>query len=103
MAKKIVWLTDAVNDLEEIVRYIESRGSSYASVVAARILESVERLADFPFMGAVIREDKSERHRHLICYNYRIIYRPQGEYVFIVGVIHGARQLPSDVLDRGPS
>ena len=53
-------------------------------------------------MGPVIREDETERHRHLICYNYRIIYRPHGDYVFVVGVIHGARELPRDVLDRGP-
>ena len=100
MAAKIVWLAQAVSDLEEIARYIESQSSSYASVVIAKILETVEPLSDFPFMGGVIREDKSERHRHLICYSYRIIYRPEGEYVYVIGVIHGARQLPGDVLRR---
>jgi plasmid stabilization system protein ParE len=100
MAAKIVWLAEAVSDLEDIARYIESQSSSYASVVIARILETVEPLSDFPLMCGVIREDKSERHRQLVCYSYRIIYRAQGDYVYIIGVIHGARQLPSDVLRR---
>ena len=100
MAKKVVWLHAAVDDLEEIARFIESRGSAFASIVVARILQTVEPLADFPHMGPVIREDDSGRHRHLICYSYRIIYRPKGDYVFVVGVIHGARELPAAVVDR---
>jgi toxin ParE1/3/4 len=98
MAKKIVWLHAAVDDLEEIARFIESRGSAFAGIVVARILQIVEPLAGFPQMGPVIREDESGRHRHLICYSYRIIYRPEGDYVFVVGVIHGARELPAAVL-----
>src|SRR5688572_28279987 len=100
MAKKVVWLHAAVADFEEIARFIESRGSAFAGIVVARILQIIEPLADFPHMGPVIREDESGRHRHLICYSYRILYRPVGDYVFIVGVIHGARELPAEVLDR---
>jgi len=100
VAKKIVWLLEAVHDLEEIVRYIERRSPSYASVVAARILETVERLSDFPGIGGIIAEDDSGRHRHLVCYHYRIIYRVEGSYVCIIAVVHGARELPGEILLR---
>ncbi len=78
MVAKIVWLAEAVGDLEDIARHIDAQSSSFSGIVIARILETVDRLADFPLMGPVIREDETERHRHLICYNYRIIYRPHG-------------------------
>lgn len=84
MAAKIVWLSEAVSDLEEIVEYIEARSASYAPVVASKILNEVERLSQFPNIGGLIREDSAKRHRHLVCYNYRIIYRVEGSYVFIV-------------------
>jgi toxin ParE1/3/4 len=103
MASKIVWLSEAVGDLEEIVRFIDSRSESYGSIVAATLLEAAESLTELPNRGALIREDVTERHRHLICYSYRVIYRVESDYVFIVGVIHGARLLPDAVLQRGPS
>ena len=77
MARKIVWLLAAVDDLGEIATFIDSRGSAFSGIVVARILQTVEPLADFPLTGPVIREDDSGRHRHLICYSYRIIYRPE--------------------------
>ena len=56
----------------------------------------------FPGIGGLIREDVHQKHRHLICFSYRIIYRIEGDYVFVVAVIHGARLLPDDVLTRQP-
>jgi hypothetical protein len=51
-------------------------------------------------MGAVIREDPTDQHRHLICYNWPIIYRPLPDAVVIVAIVHGARLLPSNILAR---
>ena len=100
MARQIIWLPAALDDLREIVGYIASRSDTFGSVVATTIFSKVERLAEMPFIGAVIREDDAGMHRHLICYTYRIIYRVIEDRIYIVAVIHGARLLPDDLLSR---
>jgi plasmid stabilization system protein ParE len=47
-AVKVIWTPGAVRDLEQIHAYIAADTPRYADVVAARIVEAFERLADFP-------------------------------------------------------
>ena len=51
---KIKWLSEARNELRELVRYYRVQvGRPYAKKFADRVLGEVARLADFPEMGAL--------------------------------------------------
>lgn len=93
---EVVWTEPALTNLEEIVAYLECRNLSAAEKVRTEILEHVETLQSFPFIGPIYRRDRSGRTREIICRKYRIFYRINEEVkrVEILTVWHGARQEP---------
>jgi plasmid stabilization system protein ParE len=59
-----------------------------------KIKKAVERLSRFPRFGASVSEWDREDIREILVGSYRIIYRLRSDFVEIVALIHGARQLP---------
>jgi addiction module RelE/StbE family toxin len=93
MAHKIIWSPEAVDDLEAISEYISRDSQTIAARVIERLLDAVDRLADFPRLGPRIREWKRSPYRHVVVPPYRVIYRIETEAVFVIAVVHGARDL----------
>ena len=91
----LVWSPDSVNDLRALRDYIEEFNPAAAAEVAARIIEAVELLVDFPGIGRVGRKPNT---RELVVPGtpYFVPYRVVDGRVEIIGVIHGARKWPSD-------
>jgi len=100
MAQAIIWSNPAVDDLEQIVQYIARDSHTYVAAVAGRILDSIDRLADFPGMGRVVPEFEEDAIRELIVYPYRVIYRVGTDRIVIAAIIHGARDLLTATRDR---
>jgi toxin ParE1/3/4 len=100
MAHQVVWLRVAVKDLDEVAAYIAADSPRYAGIVTEKILASARGLADFPLMGAVVREWNDDSYRQRIIYSYRLIYRIKSDRVEILTVIHGARLLPASIRNR---
>jgi toxin ParE1/3/4 len=69
---RLIWTRRATGDLAEIRSYIARDNPPAASRIAARIRDSVARLAD----------------------RYIVAYRIEEESVTILAVIHAARQWP---------
>ena len=46
MAHKIIWLGAALEDLEDIVRFIEKDSHRYASIVARKLVDAAEAPAE---------------------------------------------------------
>src|SRR5262245_13770010 len=92
---QITWDPLALDDLEEIVRYIERDSPVAARRLVQRVFDRVERLKRYPHTGGFIEEDNRKIYRQLIQGNYRVIYRSDGKDVFVVAVYHAARLLPS--------
>lgn len=97
---RVVWTLQAVEDVEALRSYIARDSPFYAALVAERILESVERLREFPRSGRVVPEMGLEAYRELILGAYRIVYRLAGDRADILTVVHAARLLP-DLGDAG--
>jgi addiction module RelE/StbE family toxin len=93
MAKKIIWSPEALADLRSIHDYIAHDSEAIASNFIERLLNDVDRLAEFLLIGARIREFKRSDYRHLIVRPYRVIYRVADDAVFLIAVVHGARDL----------
>ena len=89
---KVVWSEPAVADLSAIHDYIARDSPHYARRFVARLIAAVDLLESFTEMGRIVPEGDG-RHRELILRPYRIIYRVEGQEVFVVTVVHGSRNL----------
>ncbi len=90
---KIDWSARARTDLEDLQAYISKDSPYYARRFIAKIIASVELLADQPRMGRRVPEASRDDIRELIYRNYRIIYLVKSDRVYIVTVLHGSRDL----------
>jgi toxin ParE1/3/4 len=93
-AVKLIWTPGAVRDLERIHAYIAADTPRYADVVAARIVEAFDRLADFPQSGRVVPELGRGDVRELIHRAYRLVYQLRDDRAEILAIHHGARRFP---------
>ena len=88
---KVTWSSFAHEDVEIIAAYI-ARDSEYAaSRFVDKLFNATDKLLDHPLIGRVVPERNDARIREIFCGSYRIIYRIEKSTVWIVGVIHGAR------------
>jgi toxin ParE1/3/4 len=95
---RIVWSTQAIDDLDAILAYISKDNPTAARRVVARIVERTGRIQQFPESGSFVEEDGLRRYRQVVEGNYRVIYRhnPTSRTAFVITVIHAARLLSSD-------
>jgi plasmid stabilization system protein ParE len=93
---EIVWTEPAVDDLEAAVRYVGEQSQDAAEALRLELLESVEVLARFPFIGPAYERDRTGRTREILCRRYRIFYRVQEPLrrVEILTIWHGSRREP---------
>lgn len=94
MAKEIVWSLRAKSDLLDIFDFIAKDSEVYAFNVITRIIEVVENIPSFPFVGRIVPEFNIENLRERISGNYRIVYRiNKFENIEIVTIHHSSRLL----------
>jgi len=91
---EIRYLTTAVSDLEDIFDYIARDKPAAAVSLLEQFDRNISKLADFPEMGMVPKDDRLKRigYRILIIENYLVFYVIKFETVQIRRIIHGARQ-----------
>jgi addiction module RelE/StbE family toxin len=94
---EVVWLAQALDDLDAIAEYIVADSTRYAAAVVERFLTAAQDLAQFPRMGPSVPEWNDPSYRQRIIYSYRLIYRLREDRAEILAVIHGARLLPDDL------
>ena len=95
---EIVWTPKALEDLERLLDYISSDAPAAARRYAQKLITHVDILAAHPLLGSYIPEDRGHLYRELRQGNYRVIYRTDGQRVYIVALHHAARLLDSDDL-----
>jgi plasmid stabilization system protein ParE len=99
---QIVWTEAARDDLREIYDYIARDSWRWSQATVERIMDATWRLADFAKTGGRLAEFPDSPYREIYWRSYRIIYREHEQHnaVFVVAVIHGARDLPAIFPDR---
>jgi len=88
---KVIWAPSALDDIASIAEYIAEDSTEVASLFVHRLIEATDRLQDFPLSGRIIPEIDNLDCREVIYGAYRIMYRVEGDDVWITGVVHGAR------------
>jgi toxin ParE1/3/4 len=100
VAFQIIWTERAQEELRSITTYIAQDSIANAIAVNRKIRERISGLAVFPNAGRLVPETSARTYRQVIVFKYRVIYRVEKENVFIVAVIHGARNFRSAFGDR---
>lgn len=90
----IIRISDfSFEDLAGIKKYIKKDSEYYANVFIEKIFDSIAKLKQFSKMGRIVPEYNRENIREIFVKSYRIIYRIDPDKIFILTVIHGARDL----------
>ena len=93
MARKVVWTESAWRDLEEVTDYIAKDSSHYAAAFIREAREAARTLAYLAERGRVVPELNDQSTRELFVRSYRLIYQVAEQVVYVLGFIHGARDL----------
>ena len=88
----IEWSAEALQDLFEIIGYIEQRNEIAATILKETIVQVVEKL---PYMPLAFRAGRILGTRELVVHpNYIIVYRVLTEKIEITSVLHSRQQYP---------
>src|SRR5437660_11701419 len=91
---EVNWTSGALDDIEDIAKFISQDSEDYASIQTNRFFERVEILQTQPLIGRRVPEVNDNLIRELITENYRIIYKVVSDrQVDILTIHHGARLL----------
>lgn len=92
---RIVWTPEAEHDRAAIWDYLEAHDPAAAARMDGLFSEAVAQLADFPLLGhagEVAGTRELTPHR-----SYRIVYEVINDTVWILVLIHSARQWPPEI------
>lgn len=91
---------EALQDLQDIWDFIAEGNPDAAGRVQEELFEAFEGLASMPGKGHQ-REDLTDKPvRFFTVRSYLIVYRPDTVPLQIVGVLHGARDIPALLRQR---
>ena len=97
MDHEIVWTENALIALEHIVRFLLNQDPPAADIVRLSIIDSVEVLKRFPFIGPQYERDTTGRAREILSGSYRIFYRinDKARRIEILTIWHSSRSEPT--------
>ena len=90
---KVVWTPEAEQDRDDIWLHIAADNIRAAARLDELFSDAAARLADHPKLG---RPGKIPGTRELIPHeSYRLVYELDGETVWVLTLVHTARQWPT--------
>ena len=87
----VKWTQTALDDLDGIKEYIARDSVYYAEKFEEDAFNATENLELFPEMGRIVPERNDPNFRELIMGSYRIMYKFDSDYCYVVTMIHGKR------------
>ena len=91
---RVIWSDRAFKDLDQIDTFLCEKSPQASANTILKILDRTRQMENFPLSGSP--ESLMPNHRYLVEGNYRIIYRIDGETVFVVRIFD-SRQNPEKV------
>ena len=82
---KITWSPTSLKHIEAIGDFIALDSPKRAQMFVKKLIDSVERLKDFPLSGSIVKE--SPNLRQVIVQGYRVVYRARDKQIEILAVL----------------
>ncbi|TVR43463.1 MAG: type II toxin-antitoxin system RelE/ParE family toxin [Planctomycetota bacterium] len=99
----VEWAVTARDDLDEIIGYILARDPLNALKVNDTIEAQASTLDHMPHRGRIVPELKFHgviNYHELLIGPWRLMYRIEGDAVWVVSLLDGRRQLADLLLER---
>lgn len=80
---------------EAIAEFIARDSADRAALFITRLFEAADHIGGFPHAGRVIPELNDEHRREVCVGPYRVMYQVEEEDIWIVAIVHGARDWPN--------
>ena len=93
MARTVKWTEIAWTDLEKVSDYIAKDSRYYAAAFVREVRDAARSLAYLAERGRIVPEFGDPAIRELFVRRYRLIYQVTDQTAYIIGFIHGARDL----------
>jgi len=93
MDRRVIWTETAWGDLEQVVTHIARDSWHYAAAFAREARDASRSLSQFPNRGRAVPEFNDPAVREIFVRSYRLLYTVGKDAVYILGFIHGARDL----------
>jgi len=105
MEKKynIKWASPALDDLDEIIGYISKTNLTYSIKVMDKIYEQVSKLDMHPERCRIVPELEKYGYliyRQLIVDYWKVIFKIEGNIVYIMLIIDGRRNIEDIILKK---
>lgn len=98
---EVIWTEPALADLDAIADYIALDKPDAAAALVKRVFAHIEHLQSYPQSGSRPPELKRSRYRQIVEPPCRVLYRHDGERVYILYVMRSERLLrPSKIAGR---
>jgi len=97
---RLIWTEPAIRDLDAVADYIALDNPVAASRLVERVFENVERLERFPRSGKRIPELPRSPYREVVVSPCRVIYRAEGDAVYLLHVMRCERLLRHFLLEE---
>lgn len=101
MARTIGWPESATSDLEEAAEFIARDSRFYAAALVRETQEAAQSLRSLAERGRLVPEINAPDIRELFIRSYRLIYHTMGDHIFILALVHSARDLTALWKRRG--
>ena len=91
------FLPAAMDDLDRIADYyLRVVGASAAEQITEQILETLEHLEQYPYLGASHPDPvlASMEYRKIVSGNYVCVYKVIGHAIVVYRIVHGATDYP---------
>jgi plasmid stabilization system protein ParE len=95
---EVVWTEPALQELNAIAEYIALDNPPAAAKLVKEVLGKTERLQDFPRSGRIPPELPGSVYREVIVPPTRVLYREDGQRVWILYVMRDERELRACML-----
>ena len=91
---KIIWERSALDELKEILSYIEKQSIAGARIVNTAIREGVKTLKTNPntYTADFLKDNNDGSYRAFTVYSYRITYKIANNEIIILRVRHTSRE-----------
>ena len=93
MAWEVTWTQTAWNDLETVADYIVKDSCHYAAAFVRESRDAAQSLAQLARRGRMVPEFRDPSIRELFVRDYRLIYQITESTIYVIGFVHGARDL----------
>ena len=95
---QVIWTDPALNDLDAIADYIAVENPIAAGALVQRVFGHVDQLEAHPESGPRVPELKRSRYGQIVEPPCRVIYRFDGEKIFILHVMRSEQLLRKSLL-----